>query len=362
MEANMAGDDASLDAAVAMITKKIAPEDVGAQPQARRADNRENREDRDPIEQDDYHDLHDLEAQERAEKAQKGQEPSTSDAETESGQEAEADDDAILFELPAAEDGAEAQPVTRKEALEAVQKLRQMNGDIAQAVTKAEMEAQERNDAAYNEIVQMHELVRQRAEMALKAIPKPQAPPRHLRDPNSPSYDPQLYADLMLQYEDEVRVYEAIATTAKNAKAAEQQAVEAANAVSEARENERLARYLPGWGNEETRLQIAQSLTDGLAKHFGIKADDPVLAKVPFDHRFVLAMKTAIEAKEAPKRAVEVKKHVQEKAAKLTNGRLPEREKATGRFVSEARKELRETGSEEAFAKMLMRSGALKNL
>lgn len=357
----MAGEDASLDAAVARITGKITPEDVGGEPAPRR-DARENREDRDPTEQDDYHDLSDLEAMERAEKAEKGQEAKTQgDAEGKDGQEAAADDDAFL-ELPAAEEGAEPERVPLKEAVEAVQKLRQMNGDIAQAITRAEMEAQQRNDAAYDEIVQMHETVRERAEMALQAIPAPKPPPRYLRDPNSPNYDPQLYADLMLQYEDQARVYKAIEATAVGARQAKEQAEAQATEASNARENERLVRHLPDWGDETKRLAIAQSLTDGLEKHFGIKADDPVMAKVPFDHRFVLAMKAAIEAREAPKKAVEVRKHVQEKAAKIVNGRLPEREKATGRFVSEARKELRETGSEDAFARMLIRSGALKGL
>ncbi|MEQ1490097.1 MAG: hypothetical protein ABL932_06055, partial [Terricaulis sp.] len=139
MEANMAGDDASLDAAVAAITKKVMGDDIGAAP-----DRRENRTDRDATERDDYTDLEALEAAERMAKA--GEEPSQDgDTEGEEGQEASAEDDAFL-ELPATEEGKAPERVPLTEAIEAVQKLRQMQGDIDTAVIRAEEEAISKQD------------------------------------------------------------------------------------------------------------------------------------------------------------------------------------------------------------------------
>ena len=83
---------------------------------------------------------------------------------------------------------------------------------------------------------------------------------------------------------------------------------------------------------------------------------------MPFDHKLMQALDFALKAKQAPAKAVEVRKAVKESAAKMTNGQLPERNR-TGQFTSEtraARDELRKTGSEEAFVNVLLRSGALK--
>ncbi len=359
----MAGEDASLDAAVALISKKISPDDVGLAP-TRTRDTRENRDDRDPIEKDDYHDLHDLEAAEReAKRANDGKEPQTKgDAEGDEGQEAEAEDDAFI-EFPPAEDGAEPERVPVKEALEAVQKLRQMNGDIATAITQAEREYHEQQDAAYSEIVQMHEAVRSRAEMALRIIPAPQPPDVNLRNPNSPTYDPERYAYDMAVYEQQSAGYRQLQQQMQQAKADGDKAAEAARAAAAQREHERMVRYMPDWADDTKRGALQTKLTEGMQKHFGIKPDDPLLEHLPFDHRLVRMANIAIEALSKPEKQVEVRKQVQAKAPRIVNGRLPERDpKGTGRFVSDARKELAERGTEDAFAKLLMRSGALKGL
>lgn len=351
MEANMAGDDASLDAAIAMITKKISAEDVGGTPQRPARETREDRTDRDAIEADDYHDLHDLEAAERAEKH--GKEPG-SEAKGEEGQEADAGADAFI-ELPAAEEGKAPERVPLSEAVEAVQKIRQMNGEIDTVVIRAEEEAFQKQDQITQALTKTFSTIEQQAKVALEMMNA-----YGMREP-----DPRYYASTEDYYQAKLD-YDAYVTHYNKVVATMRQAQEGAKAVSSQTDTEvsrrelaRAARFIPEFKDEKSREAKKAEFLEVLNARYGIDKD--ALDGIE-DHRAWRMINDLVGRIRAEKAAPEVRKQVQEKAAKLVQGRLPDRDPGNGRFVSDARKELREKGSEDSFVKFLLSSGALKGL
>jgi hypothetical protein len=101
-------------------------------------------------------------------------------------------------------------------------------------------------------------------------------------------------------------------------------------------------------------------MLETLGKRYGVtKADLDDIA----DHKALRIIYDLHKSLKTTKAAPEVRKSIQETKPRIVNNRAtPSRDKGSGKFVSEARKELKETGSEDAFARMLMRSGALKDL
>lgn len=356
------GEDASMDAAVAAIMQKM-PSRLGKQEEPK--DTRENRADRDVTEQDEYHDLHDLEAlekSEQAERARDGKEPAETkgDAEGEEGQEAQAEDDAFL-ELPPAEEGKEPERVPLKEAVEAVQKVRQMNEDIASAVIRAQDEEYAKQGKVTQELEATFKTVRNQAQIALKAMHAyaPQEPNPIMLDRNSGYYDPEAYHTAKIHYDDFVAHYQKVAATLKQAESG----LTAVNGQQDSelvrRETERTARYIPEFKDEKTRAAKIDEIAAVLSKEYGIGKED--LADI-VDHKAWRLLNDLAQMKAQKVKAPEVRKHIQETKPKIVNGRLPDRDKSSGRFIGDARKELRESGSEDSFAKLLMRSGALKGL
>lgn len=363
MEANMAGDDASLDAAVAIIAKKITPEDVGKAPQQERRDVRENRTDRDVTEMDDYHDLHDLEQLEAAEqRAKQGDEPKPQgDAEGEEGQEAAADDDAILFELPPAEEGKEPEGISRKEALEAVQKYRQMNGDIATAVIRAQDEEYAKQDRVTQQLAETFRTVSQQAKAAMQIMHKfaPPQPDPIMLDRNSGYYNPEGYYADKAAYDSYVAHYNQIAATLKSADQGSKAVEGQVDSEFVRRETERAAKFIPEFADDKTREAKKAEISAALKRDYGLNDSD--LADI-VDHKAWRMLNDLVKLKAERGKAPEVRKHLQESKPKITNGRLPERDKSSGRFIGEARKAHKEQGTEDSLARLLLSSGALKGL
>ena len=366
MSQDMAGEDASLDASVAAIAAKLR----GSASSEVTQDTRANRTDRDAIEQDDYTDLEDLERidrDERAKAAEAKTKPTKSaeaqtkgDTEGEEGADAAADEEAYI-ELPAAEEGGEPERIPAKEAAEAFKQIRQMNGDIAQAVIRAQDEAQQKNEAVHSQLLNELSEARRTINLLMRTMPVPQPPHRELLNPQSQYYNPEAYHTAKIAYDDHMALIAEAQRGEQQLIAQQQKAMERAAGEYVERENERVSRYIPEWKDEKSRDAYRTAMAEKLAKHYGISEAE--MNGLPFSHKFIRLAADALKAKETPVKQAEVRKQLQEKVVKVTKGGvMPDRDPGTGRFLSDARKELRETGSEDAFARLLLKSGALKGL
>jgi hypothetical protein len=332
-------DDPDIGAAVQTILAKGAGA-LGDGPE--REDARENRTDREPHEQAEDADMDD----QGAESVEaKGKEASDEGASEEQ-----------FLEIPGETEDAEPVKIPLSEAADAVKQLRQMNGDIAAAVIKAETEAQSRQAQITAAIVQRYEAVQAQAAAAYRAmqmyLPKP--PDENLR-----FSDPQGYYDQKLYYDEYQGHMQAIAATVGQAMQAQTGVTGEQNQALIARETQRAARYIPEFGDDAKRDAKKAEITDVLAKRYGITKAD---MDESYDHRFWRMARDLAGYVNAEAKAPEVKKAVQEKAAKITNGKLPPREQGSGRFVSQDREVLRKSGSVDDAARLFMRSGLTKGL
>lgn len=350
---NMAGEDASLDASVAAIAAKLRGEGSGERP-----DNRENREDRDPTERQQSSDLSESERLE-AEQQDEGE----SHAEADAGEAEKAEDEAEAFiELPPAEEGKDAERIPVTEAVEAVKQLRQMNGDIATAVIKAEEEAYQKQDRITQQIGgTFAELQRQaRAAIETMYLYAPQAPDPIMLDRNSGYYNPEEYHLAKMRYDEFSSHYGRVVHTLKQAEQGSDATFSHVSQEEERRETERASRFIPEFREPKTRDAWKADALELLNQRYGVTKDmmDEIV-----DHRAWRIINDLVKTVKAEKKAPEVKKHLQETKPKIVNGRAsPARDNQTGRFVDSARKAHQKTGTEASFASYLMKSGALKDL
>lgn len=329
-------DDPELDGAVAKILARGASA-LGDGPE--REDRRENRDDREPHEMQNGGEIDDRAEREGEPEEGTGEEPSGEGEEQ-------------FLEIPRGE-GEEPERVPVTEAMQAVQQLRQLNGDIASAVIKAETEAQVKQDTLTQGILTKYQEVEQKAEAALRLMYAylPQPP-----DPALRNTDPQTYYYQLAGYDEYVGHMRQVEGTIKQAKDAQAASTKEADDRFAQKENERLARYIPEWGKEETRTAKRAEIESFMESKYGVGKE--FLGDV-VDHRAWRMLNDLMKLSSVQQKAPEVRKAVQEKAPKIVNGRAPQtRDTQSGRYVSEARKELRETGSEDAFVRMLLRSGA----
>lgn len=330
-------DDPDVGAAVQRILAK-GSEALGEGP--RREDTRENRTDREPHEMQDDADM----GEERAERV----EP---EAEAE-----EAQTEEQFFEIPGDTEDAEPVKIPLSEAAEAVKQFRQMQGDIASAVTKAETEAQAKQDEIVGAIQRELDDLRVASQAAAAMMQRylPQPPDEAIR-----YSDPQLYYEQKLYFEDYQR---ALSATLQQATTAEQRKTGKRDEYSQTliqREHDKLSRFIPEWKDEASRATKRDAILSTLGEKYGLTKAD---LEDTFDHRAWRMLNDLAESVKSTAKAPEVRKAVQEKAAKITNGKMPAREQGTGRFVSEDRKVLRESGSVDAAARLFMRSGLTRGL
>lgn len=360
MQTEHAGEDASLDSAVQAIMAKM-PSQLG-KTQEPAKDTRQNRVDRDPTEMDDYQDLEALEAAERLEKRDAlGEDaPEPEVAEREEAQEANASDDGFI-ELPPAEEGKEPERVPLSEAVEAVQKLRQMEGEIATAVIRAEEEAFAKQDQITQALDKTFQTVREQARVALEMMHlyAPPPPDKIMLDRNSGYYDPEGFHVAQIQYDNFVKHYNEVKNTLKQVDSGRNATGSYQDTALVQRETERTARFIPEFKDEKTREARKSEIFDTLSKRYGVTKEE--LADI-VDHKAWRMMNDLTKLVSAEKKAPEVRKHIQEKAPKLVRGRLPDRDNSTGKFIGDARKEHREQGTEESLARLLLKSGKLKGL
>lgn len=350
-------EDASLGAAVEKIMSHGHAKAALGDPVARE-DKRESRADREPHERDLIGELD-------AEDLNEGAEPKeaeSDDSEEPSGAGAAEGDDGQFLEIPGEDEGAEPKRVPLSEAAEAWKKLSQMNGDIATAVIKAETEAQARQDEITTAKLKAFETVRDQAVIALKAMQRymPQMPSEVMLDRNGQYYDPEGYWVLRNQYDEHVKFVDQLRGTVLQAdEGIKGTQGELAQAMTE-RENARLARYVPAWADEKGREAHKASIVEALGAKYGLtKADIDEIG----DHRALRLLTDLAALTKMAKAAPEVRKQIQEKAPKIVNGRAPQsRDPSSGRYINEARKALKESGSEEAAANVFLRSGRLRHL
>lgn len=360
MQTEHAGEDASLDTAVQAIMAKM-PSQLGKKEEPAK-DTRQNRVDRDPTEMDDYQDLDALEASERLDKRDAlGEEaPEPEVAESEEAAEANASDDGFI-ELPAAEEGKEPERVPLSEAVEAVQKLRQMNGEIATAVIRAEEEAFSKQDQITQALNNTFQTVRDQARVALEMMHlyAPPKPDPILLDENSGYYDPAYYHKASIQYDNFVKHYNEVKNTLRQVESGRNATGSYQDTTVVQRETERAARFIPEFKDEKAREARKSEIFETLSKRYGVtkeELDDIV------DHKAWRMMNDLAKMAASEKKAPEVRKQIQEKAPKLVKGRLPDRDNSTGKFIGDARKAHREQGTEESLARLLLSSGRLKGL
>jgi len=346
MSPNMAGEDASMDSAVAAIAAKL-----GAPDDDKRQDTREDREDLDITEAQTSSDL---EESERAE-AKRAAEDGGEGEQTEAAGDGEAEEETFI-ELPPAEDGAEPEKVPLTEAVEAVKQLRQLQGDIQTAVIKAEEEAYEKQNQVTQALNATFLQIQQQAQLTLEML---NAYTPYEPDPRSYP-NTESYYQAKLDYDAWVGHYNKVAATVRQAQAGQNVTLSHQDKDFLRREEERTARFIPEWKEGKAREALKGEMLETLGKRYGVtKADLDDIA----DHKALRIIYDLHKSLKTTKAAPEVRKSIQETKPRIVNNRAtPSRDKGSGKFVSEARKELKETGSEDAFARMLMRSGALKDL
>jgi hypothetical protein len=270
--------------------------------------------------------------------------------------EKEADD---FLEIPSEKEGEAPIKVRTSEALEAYKQMRQMNESIASAINKHEADYIAQQDKVLGELRATYDTVRQNAEAALRTMPQPQRPSRLLMDPNSGYYDPAAYAHQMGVFEDQVAALQHYQSEARKAAEGQDRLAQIEAQRHGEREYTRLSRH-PGfqdWADAGKREALESALLDKLGKHFGIGLEDVQGVR---SHKLWLLADAAIKAAETRAEAPNIRKQVKETAAKVTASRSTPPRGGDGKFVSDARKELAETGSVDAFANLLIRSGALR--
>lgn len=351
------GEDASVDAAVGKLLGKITPEDVETiGPTTRRAPEKETKRastERDVTDIDGSTDLEEAEAAERQAKA------SGTDDEGDGKAGAGGDKAEDEFELPAETEGGEVEKIPRAQVIEAIRAQRQIQGGVAEAINKAEAEYIGKQDEALGSILKMHGIVRERAEAVLRTIPTPQRPSRDMLNPQSQNYDPQTFLLMEKEFDDQVSAYNHYVHSRNEAKKAEDATRAAVAEQTSTREFDRLSRHkgYEGWAKPETRAVAQKAMLDSLQKHFGVTAEEVGSFN---NHKLILLAATAVAAKEAATKAPVVRKELQEGTPKITRTQAtPTRDANTGKFTSEARERLRSEGSEDAFADLLLKSGAL---
>lgn len=346
-EQEMAGEDASLDAATARIMGLGMSNLIQDESKLDRLDN--TRGDIDLNEATGETDLDELE------KAQEARTETEADEAEKGGDDADAGEETATFiELPSTEEGKEGERVPLSEAVEAVLKLRQIDGDINAVVIKAEEEAIAKHDKLTTELSTLLETARTRDEALLRALVSygPQPPHPALKDPGSEYYNPSEWVrqnDVYRAFmEDFSRLQGEVEKTGKAKANLDGHVTE----TEQRRAHDRIARYIPEWKDEKTREGFKAEVVDVLGKRYGVtKADvDDII-----DHTAWRMMADLVKQVKAETKAPEVRKAVQERAPKLVNGRPPAmRDNQTGRFVTEARGRLKQSGSEDDFVNFLL--------
>jgi hypothetical protein len=337
-------DDPDVGAAVEKILARGASA-LGDEPTP---DVRENREDREP--------------HEMAEDADMDDRPDPVETEGKNGAEQAAEGDEQFLEIPGETDDADPIRVPMTEAAEAVKQIRQMNGDIAAAVIRAETEAEEKSQQLISATAETYRQVRTTAEAAVRLMQQflPQPPDRSMLDERSENYDPQRFYALKAYHDEYVAHAQKIHATIAQATQGEAGVMSEAEKLEIERETRATARYIPEWSKPETREAKKAEILAPLKAKYGLTDEDVAgitshkAWRILADHAKTLG----VEAK-----APEIRKTVQEKAAKIVNGKMPARDpNGTGRFIGRDREELRKTGSVDAAARLFMKSGLTKAL
>lgn len=345
----MAGEDASLDAAVDKIMS------MGSEKWSQdltKLDRLEQNVDSDVTHADGTTDLEVIERDESA-KAETDKVDAKGDGE-------DAESETTYIELPSDEEGKEGERIPIAEAVEAVKQYRQMQGDVAQAVIKAEEAAYQKQDEVTRQLSQTFDVVRQQARLTLEAMSAylPQAPDPIMLDRNAGYYDPEGYHVAKLHF-DNFKAHEArLQDTLQRADQGRSQTFTHQEQEQIRRENERIARYIPEWKDDKGRTAFKSKVLEALGPKYGITVED--LADI-VDHKAWRIIADLSNAVTTEKKAPEIRKAVQAKAPKLVNGRAPATERdSNGRFVNEARNELKKSGTEDAFANFILRSGVTR--
>lgn len=337
-------DDPDVGAAVEKILARGAAA-LGDEPTP---DTRENREDREP--------------HEMAEDADMDDRPDPVETEGKDGAEQAAEGDEQFLEIPGETEGAEPIRVPMTEAAEAVKQIRQMNGDIAAAVIKAETEAEEKSQQLIAGMSNVFDQLAQEAQTAFTLMRQflPPAPSESMLNENSADYDPQEYYRQKAYFDRYVEHAKSVRATIAQANQGRAGVMSEAEKLELERETRATARYIPEWAKEDTRAAKKAEILAPLKAKYGLTDDDVSGIVSHKAWRILAAHSKEISIQE---KAPEIRKNVQEKAAKIVNGKMPSRDpNGTGRFISRDRDELRKTGSVDAAARLFMKSGLTKAL
>ena len=345
-EQEMAGEDASLDVA----TDKLVSIGLGNMIQdVQKLDRLEDgRGDIDVTEADGTTDLDKIERDTAAQTESKAEEAKGDGEDAEAGETAE-----TFIELPSAEEGKEGERIPLAEAIEAIQFKRQFDGDAAKALIEVEEKAYAKHDEVTTQLTKILETAQARDSAILQALLHhgPQPPHPALKDERSEYYNPSEWLRLNDAYQAFLADFNALKGEVENTGKARQGLNDHTSETNLRREHDRIARYIPEWKDEKGREAFKAKMLDTLGKRFGVTKED---VDDIIDHKAWRIMQYAADAIAKETKAPEVRKAIQEKAPKLVNGEVPRQRDSSGRFVTEARGRLKQSGSEDDFVNFLL--------
>lgn len=340
------GNDPSVDAAAAKLLGRFTAQAEGEPEKKRSEAPAQDQDDDIALPGDDV----DVDGYKPDEALTEGADAQETEAEGEEAQRSQEE----FFELPGEGEGAEAEMIPRADVIAAVRQMRQLNGDVAGAVIRAEEEAFTKQDQITTALAKTFETVEKQAKLALEMM-YAYAP----REPDPRQYNStEDYYQAKLDYDGWVSHYNKVAATLKQAESGIGATTGQQDTEALRRETERAARYIPEYKTEEGRAAWKANVEKVLGPKYGItRADIDELA----DHRAVRILDALTKAEATTAEAPATRQAVKESAPKLTaKGNLPPRDKSNGQFVSEAKKRLQAEGSEAAFANKLLVSGFIR--
>ena len=338
------GNDPSVDAAAAKLLGRFSGAQADGEPEKKRSEAPAQDQEA-PLPGDDV----DVDGYKPDEELVEGADAQETEAE---GDEAQASQEEF-FELPSETEGAEAERIPRAEVIKAVRQMRQLEGDVASAVIRAEEEAYQKHDRITQELTSVFETVGKQAKLALEMM-YAYAP----REPDPRNYaSTEDYYNAKLDYDGWVAHYNKVAATLKQAEDGAKATGGQQDTEMARRETERAARYIPEYKTEEGRAAWKDGVVKALGAKYGITRED---VDDITDHRGVRILDALMKAESANTKAPDVRKVIKETTPKITaKGELPPRDKSNGQFVSEAKKRLQAEGSEAAFARKLLADGTI---
>lgn len=281
--------------------------------------------------------------------------PENLDAEGQEGEptkeakpQAESEEDYV--EIPADEEGGEAQRLKVADLVASHKELQALSGQKAEIIERVEREATEHATVQLRTVEQYSRQAATAIQAAMQLLQPPQPPNPDMLDPSSQSYNPEGYYRADAQYRRSAMQFQQAQGLGNQLLQQTQQAQAQAAEVRDARELSRLNRAWPEFSQADTMNKFVDDM--GKAYGFTPKELDDVLV----DYRQALVARDALAYRAMKAQSGQVKAKVEAKAPKLVRskqeakGTSAQARDGKGKFVGDALANLKKTGSDEAAA------------